>query len=176
MKGRSMGTSGRLTGPCKPGREPRNVCLLLAALLVAACGGCRKGAKGVNAADAACLEALAPYNPSHKLDESGRVVELRLDGKGVGDAALDQVKNLGELRVLSLYGSSVTDEGVAKLASLIHLEALGLGATQVTDRGLPPLERMPSLRWVWLTEDRGVTDRGVQKLQERALPGLTVYR
>jgi hypothetical protein len=176
MRGGSNANFRHWTRAVKFGWGSRWLYLLLIGGLLTACGGCHKGPKGMNSPDAACLEALASYNPSHKLNDTGRVIELRLDGKNVDDQALEEVRKLSELRTLSLYNSSVTDNGLTKLSGLTYLEALGLGATPITDRGLISLEKMPSLRWVWLTENKKITDRGVQNLKQKALPGLTVYR
>lgn len=152
------------------------ICPLLAAVLGVMNSGCGKPTKAVNSTDAICLAGLAPYHETHKIDDNGRVIEVKLDGRQVDDLALDQVKNLSELRVLSLFGSSVTDEGVAKLSGLKYLDSLGLGRTPITDHGLIYLEKMPSLHYVWLTEDPQITDQAVENLKKKALPGLTVYR
>ena len=77
------------------------------------------------------------------------------------------------LRRLSLFGASVSDVGLAKLHQS-KLEALGLGGTAVTDKGLARLEKMPSLRWLWVSRSDKVTSKGLESLQ-KALPGLTVY-
>ncbi|HBI42108.1 MAG TPA: hypothetical protein DDY78_04510 [Planctomycetales bacterium] len=138
--------------------------------------GCGKPTKAVNSGDAICLAGLAPYHDTHKIDENGRVIEVTLEGRQVDDAALIHLQNLSELRRLSLYGSSITDEGLTKLSGLKYLEGLGLGKTQITDHGLIHLEKMPSLHWVWLTEDPQITDQAVENLKKKALPGLTVYR
>src|SRR6267143_4013562 len=100
-------------------------------LLLAGCSGARP-----NAGDQACIDELAHLQPVCKLDNQGRVMDVTLDGAGVGDKALDSVRRLPALRRLSLYGSSVTDAGVAKLKDNRQLESLGLGATCVTDAGL----------------------------------------
>ena len=138
--------------------------------------GCGKPVKPINSTDAICLAALAPYHETHKADENGRVIDVKLEGRQVDDLALDQVKNLSELRVLSLFGSSVTDAGVAKLSGLKYLDSLGLGKTPVTDHGLVYLEKMPCLHYLWLNENPQITDQAVENLKKKALPGLTVYR
>ena len=94
------------------------------------------------------LGRIGAYHETHKADENGRVIDVKLEGRQVDDLALDQVKNLSELRVLSLFGSSVTDAGVAKLSGLKYLDSLGLGKTPVTDHGLVYLEKMPCLHYL----------------------------
>lgn len=155
---------------CRSASGPRF--LLLCALVAA--GGC--GKKSQESPDAPAMAALAPYAPKPTLNEQGRVVELKLDGPHVDDAALDHIKGLTELKLLSLYGSSVTDEGLAKVKDVPRLEALGLGKTGVTRRGLVHLERLPALRWLWVGECKSVTAAEVDDFKKRAVPGLTVYR
>lgn len=137
-------------------------------------GGCRKKPQK-EVGDAAVLEALAPYNPRSTSDEQGRVVELKLEGSNVDDKALSQVKNLPELKTLSLYGSSVTDGGLANLTEARRLEALGLGKTAVTRNGLTHLERLPALRWLWVTENKTLTPAQIEDFKKKAVPGITVY-
>lgn len=147
--------------------------LLLCVIIFAACG-CGKKAK--EAADATVLEALAAYNPRATLNDQGRIVELKLEGSQVDDRALDHVKDLPELKTLSLYGASVTDEGLTKLSEARRLEALGLGKTAVTRRGLANLERLPALRWLWVTENKTLTPAQIEDFKKKAVPGITVYQ
>jgi len=137
-------------------------------------GGCRKKSEK-ETGDSKVLEALAPYNPRPTLDEQGRVVELKLEGPQVDDKALGHVKNLAELKTLSLYGSSVTDGGLANLNEARRLEALGLGKTAVSRNGLTHLERLPALRWLWVTENKTLTPAQIEDFKKRAVPGVTVY-
>jgi hypothetical protein len=148
----------------------------LVAVLSAVSSGCGKPTKAVNPGDAVCLTGLAPYHDTHKIDEKGRVTEVTLEGRQVDDAALIHLQSLSQLCRLSLYGSSVTDEGLAKLKGLKYLEGLGLGKTQITDKGLIHLEKIPCLHWLWLTDDKQITDQAVENLKKKALPGLTIYR
>jgi hypothetical protein len=121
-------------------------------------------------------ESLGPFNPESKSGGDGRVVELKLEGKQVTDAALDEVRKLPELRSLSLYGSSVTDAGLARLAEATKLEALGLGQTKVTRQGLAHQERLPSLRRVWVTEGPKLTAKDIDDFKAKAVPGVTVNK
>jgi hypothetical protein len=135
-------------------------------------GGCNRKKESP---DEPVLEALAAYNPKPVMNEQGHVVELKLEGPRVDDGALEHVKNLPELKTLSLYGSSVTDDGLAKLSEANRLEALGLGKTAVTRQGLAHLERLPALRWVWLSENKSVTPAQIDEFKKKAAPGLTVF-
>jgi hypothetical protein len=109
-------------------------------------------------------------------NDEGRVVELKLHGRRVGDRAFDHVKELSELKSLSLYGSAVTDDGLAKLKGLPRLEALGSGKTGVARAGLAHLERLPAVRWVWVTESKTLTPAQVEDFKKKAVPGITVYQ
>lgn len=124
--------------------------------------------------EVAALEALEVYEPKHELDERGRVVKLKLDGAHVDDVALDEAAKFATLKDLSLAGASVTDFGLAKLKVLKRLEALGLTDTRISDEGMKTLATMPSLRWVWVTENSRLTSVGIEKLK-RELPGINVY-
>lgn len=146
--------------------------LLIGAALGAA--GCKGSTKVPS--DAEALAALEAYSPSAELDDAGRVLTLKLEGTQVDDAALDAVARMPELKSLSLYGSSVTDAGLAKLAAAANLEGLGLGKTAVTRRGLAHLERLPALRWVWVTDCPRLTGADIEAFKSRAVPGVTVYR
>jgi len=106
----------------------------------------------------------------------GRVVSLKLEGRQVTDSVLDEVLKLPELKTLSLYGSAVTDAGLAKLTVATKIESLGLGKTAVTRKGLAHLERLPSLRWLWLTENPQITKADVVEFKKKAIPGVTVYQ
>jgi hypothetical protein len=150
--------------------------LLLASLLASAPLGCGKKDMAKESPDAKTLEALAPYDPQAETNDEGRVVELKLHGRRVGDRAFDHVKELSELKSLSLYGSAVTDDGLAKLKSLPRLEALGLGKTGVARAGLAHLERLPAVRWVWVTESKTLTPAQVEDFKKKAVPGTTVYQ
>jgi hypothetical protein len=140
--------------------------------MLAACG-CG-GEPALHPSDAGPIEALAAYAPVYELDGRGRVVELRLEGKAVTDAALEHVAQLTELRTLSLYGSSVTSAGLTKLAGLERLEALGLGHVRLTRKGLWQVERIRGLRWLWLTAGGDLPGDALPALKQTR-PGLTVY-
>jgi hypothetical protein len=144
--------------------------LLVASLGVGA--GCSR--KPADPSDAQTLEALAVYNPNPTVDDRGRVVELKLEGPQVDDGALEHVAKFSELKTLSLYGSSITDEGLAMLRDARRLEALGLGKTKVTRRGLIHLERLPALRWLWVSHGSGLTAAQVEDFKKKAVPGITV--
>ncbi len=135
--------------------------------------GCGRGPE-LSATDQAAIEALKPYSAVYKLDNNGRVIDLKLEGRHVRPQALNEVRTLTELRQLSLYGASLTDDCLARIKGLSRLEGLGLGDTPISDQALAHLERMPSLRCLWLSKKGKVTAERVEQLK-KALPGLTVY-
>jgi len=144
--------------------------LLVLPLMSLSCGKARQSP------DMPVIEAIKGYSPSYEMDSRGRVVELRLDGKHVDDAALSQLGKLSELRTLSLFGSSVTDDGLANVKDLRKLESIGLGKTAISRNGLRHLERLPSLRWVWVTVGPKLSKRDIDEFKARAVPGAVVFR
>jgi serine/threonine protein kinase/Leucine-rich repeat (LRR) protein len=77
------------------------------------------------------------------LRDRGRTNDFR---GGIGDAGLDCVATLAELKHLDLAGSRVTDAGVAKLKGLSNLELLDLSDTCVRGDGLAELRGLSRLR------------------------------
>jgi hypothetical protein len=126
-----------------------------------------------SAAEKAILRNLAIYNVRYELDEDHHVEDLNLDGKEVTDEAVNEICKLAHLRRLSLEDSSVTDAGMLKISKLRQLKRLQITDTYVTDRGLKYLEQVKSLRWVFVSENKKLTSRGIASLQ-RALPALHV--
>jgi hypothetical protein len=125
--------------------------------------------------DRPAIDSLKPYSPVYQLDNNGRVIDLALEGKQVGAAALEQVRHLTELRRLSLYGASVSDESLAHLKGLKRLEQLGLGATPITDKALGHLDKMACLCELWLPRQGKLTPQRIAQLR-KALPGLIVHQ
>jgi hypothetical protein len=122
----------------------------------------------------AVLKKLEIYDPVSELDDKSRVVKLRLEKRFVNDETLDEVVKLKYVSELSLANSAVTDAGIRKLRELKRLDSLGITDTQVTDDGLKLLESMPALRYVWVTENLRLTQKGIESLRG-AVPGITVY-
>jgi hypothetical protein len=123
--------------------------------------------------DEAVLLALDSYNPIYKVNASGRVTHMKLDGQRVLAPVLVEVGKLTELRAVSLYAASITDDSLSNLQDLPYLNHLGLGATPITDRGLEHLEKIHTLRHLWVPRS-SVSDRAVEKLKA-AVPRLNVY-
>jgi serine/threonine protein kinase len=123
--------------------------------------------------DESVLQALEPYDPVYKIDSTGRVVRIRLDGQRIPASVVDEVSKLTELRLVSLYAASLTDGSLEKLQTLSQLRSLGLGATPITEQGIAHLEPITTLRWLWLPKEL-VNTPAVDKLKA-AIPELTVY-
>jgi len=157
-------------GARSPASTSSIAALLVAALAVTGCGA----RITIHAYDKAAMETLKEYAPEYKLDNNGRVVELKLENKQLDDTAFEQLGKLTALQGLSLYGSAFSDAGLEKLQAVGQLRALGLGATAVTDKGLAHLAALPQLRWLWLNGQQRVTQQGVEDLKQ-ALPDLDVY-
>jgi hypothetical protein len=150
-------------------------CLLVLSLGLLAGVGCSKKPR-MDPKEAAALEALKTYEPTHEVDKQLRVTEIKLEGAWVDDDALDQIKDFPALKTLSLYSASITDAGLAKLVGNKRIEALGLVQTRITDQGVKYLEKMPSLRWIWVSKNNPkLTKKRLDELT-KALPGLTVYQ
>jgi hypothetical protein len=155
------------------GRPARTFWLLAGLLAVAAPGGCRRDPAPIDAEQTA-LKVLEVYVPRTMVDEEGHVINLKLEGPQVDDAAMEQVPHFTRLKSLSLAFAPVTDAGLAKVQELKRLEALGLVGTRVTDRGLSMLQKVVSLRQVWVRSNDRLTLAGIEALM-RALPGISVY-
>jgi len=80
-----------------------------------------------------------------------------------GDAGLDSVNRLADLRELDLGTSRVTDSGMEHLQGLAGLQVLRLPNTSITDAGLKCLQGMPNLRVLHLDETQ-VADAGLANL------------
>lgn len=126
--------------------------------------------------DEIVLHALEPYDPPYKLNGSGRVVALKLEGRRIPASVLQQVGKLTELGELSLYAANLTDESLEMLQGCKHLHSLGLGATPITDKGLVFLEPITSLRHMWLSKELVRTDPSPELAHLKdALPELTIH-
>jgi hypothetical protein len=160
---------------------PLRACLV--ALICLCLAGCGQGTSPTSESpdealspDESVLNALAPYDPVYKLNYSGRVVALKLEGNRIPAEVLEEVSKLTELSYLSLYAALLTDDSLAKLASLKNVQQLGLAATPITGKGLVHLEPLPALRELWLSKALVEPEPapGVKSLKN-AIPGLTIY-
>lgn len=125
--------------------------------------------------DARVLESLKHLEVVPVLAESGRVIELNVEGKEISDEDLRSISELTELKRLSLYGSTFDQTGLKGLASAGRLEALGIGKTAITDQALVLIAAIPSLRWLWIFKCDKLTPDGVVKFRQ-VRPDVEVYQ
>jgi hypothetical protein len=100
--------------------------------------------------DGAWLPNARPPGPSWLRDLLGEdffraVVRVNLSDEKVTDAALEQLKGLGQLRKLWLEHTKVTDAGLERLRGLRQLQELSLRGTEVTGTGLENLKGLGQL-------------------------------
>ncbi len=112
-------------------------------------------------------------------DLLANVAEVYLTNSNVGDADLEHLKGLTQLRFLDLGGTKVGDVGLEHLSELTHLEWLDAGTTNVTDVGLKRLKGLTRLRklflWYTKTSDAGLEYlKGFTQLQWLYLDGTNV--
>jgi len=145
--------------------------LLAAASALAA--GCSSETTDTSFPDENVLLALDSYEVLYRLDASGRVTYLRLEGRHLPDAIMAEVGKLTELDEMSLAGASFSEDSLAHLHGLKYLRRLGLGGTPITDKALVHLEKLEGLTEVWLTR-RQFSPAALEKLKS-ARPDLTVH-
>jgi Leucine-rich repeat (LRR) protein len=91
----------------------------------------------------------------------------------VGDAGLEALASMPELRIESLTCKDVSDDGLRRVLQRWPLESLSVSSHRVTDAGLSRLSRLDHL-WFLELRDCAATDAGVAQLA--ALPALSTIR
>ena len=125
--------------------------------------------------DSRVLDLLKHLEIVPVLSQSGRVIELNLDGKDIAYQDLRQISELTELKSLSLYGSTFDQAGLKNFANAGRLETLGVGETAITDQSLDLIATIPSLRWLWISECDKLTPEGVAKFRQ-VRPDVEVFQ
>ncbi len=97
-------------------------------------------------------------------------VDYHLQGKGLTDAGLGQLKLVPGLVDLNLGSTQVTDAGLKAVGELAGLERLNLQGTKVTDAGLANIKGLAKLEYLNLYGCEAITDAGLEHL--KALPAL----
>jgi hypothetical protein len=105
-------------------------------------------------------------------NEEGAVRSVVLTDLPVSDAALEPLKQLGDLEVLSLSGTRVTNSGMPHLTGIERLTYLFMNDTDVTDQGLLALADSVALRYISL--DRTSVTSGAVEEFHRLSPGTVV--
>ena len=98
---------------------------------------------------------------------SARLKSLNLDSRGVSDAAMPAVATIASLTHLDLFGARVTDAGLKQLSKLHELRHLELCGGGISDAGVARVGgALSALRILNLSQNLGITDRGVAALAE----------
>ncbi len=84
----------------------------------------------------------------------------------IGPKAMEQVARIKTLLYFTAASNGLNNECVGKLAALPNLITLSLSRTGVTDDVVDQLKLLKKLSNIDLSENDGITDRGVQKLSE----------
>ncbi len=143
--------------------------LMMGVLVVGVGCGSSGGGRSSGSESVRELESLGAIV---RRDTSGRVIEINLTGKPVGNADLEAIARQPYLQRLWLTNTGITDAGLPSLMPLKNLRVIGLARTGVTDAGLLYLANMKSLREVYLYPNK-VTDSAVDDLKAK-LPGIRV--
>jgi hypothetical protein len=116
---------------------------------------------------------VTPAGIAH-LARLSKLEHLRIRGPGIGDEALESVRQLTRLKILNLPRGEFTDAGFARLQELPKLDLLRFGSPNVTDVGIESLLTFPSLQRLHLI-DVPITDAGLAELAEiEALQSLYI--
>ena len=81
---------------------------------------------------AAAIAEIKKLGGRVTLNKSGDVIEVRLDGFNITDAALEHLKGLTSLNTLDLHHTKITDAGLEQLKGLTSLKDLNLMGTKIT--------------------------------------------
>ncbi len=115
------------------------------------------------------VSGLTPPGPPWLLTLLGKdpfinVTEVDFIGLEFGDAELEHVKRLTQLRWLCLTGTKVSDAGLRQLKGLTQLQWLWLNGTKISDAGLECLKGLTQLQQLDLSRT-DVSDAGLEHLQ-----------
>jgi serine/threonine protein kinase/Leucine-rich repeat (LRR) protein len=132
---------------------------------------------------------LSPTSLADLKDSPVEIVSIRLDGLGILDDDLKQLKAAPRLVELSLSDTKITDEGLVhlkpleeltrldlshnniqgrgldQLARMSRLTQLNLSRTAITDQALARLRPLTKLRWL-LVSDTALSDLGIEQLKD----------
>lgn len=107
--------------------------------------------------------------------KDGDVVRIHFNDKTITPTALENIKKLTELRVLTLTACRITDEGLKHVGGLSKLEVLKLDQNKnVTDAGLAHVLQMQKLHTLNVSNTK-LTDSGLLKFDAlKSLKNLNI--
>ncbi|MCC7337237.1 MAG: hypothetical protein IT422_19275 [Pirellulaceae bacterium] len=73
---------------------------------------------------------------------------LMLASTGVSDESMDQLTDVGQLRILDLTNTKVTDSAIGSIASIRGLEGVNLTGTEITLAGARHLKKLRPEIWL----------------------------
>jgi serine/threonine protein kinase/Leucine-rich repeat (LRR) protein len=112
-------------------------------------------------------QPLSPATPADLPLSPVEVVSIRLDGLGIHDSDLTNLKAAPRLVELSLADTKITDDGLAHLGALENLTRLDLSHNNIQGRGLSSLGRMSRLTQLNLAHT-DISDQAVARLRPLA--------
>ncbi len=101
------------------------------------------------------------------------VNDLKIIKSEIGDADVDLILQIDELRDLVLTGTAITDQGVQELVDLQNLNNLTLSYTEITDKSVSALASLDAARSIDVVGTK-LSKEGVRKLEIR-LANCEVY-
>jgi len=100
-----------------------------------------------------------------QLKAAPRLVELSLADTRITDAGLKHLQTLEELTRLDLSRNNIQGQGLEYLSRLSRITQLNLSRTAITDQAVARLRPLTKLRWL-LISDTGLSDLGIEQLKD----------
>ncbi len=113
----------------------------------------------------AARQAVLDAGGRWELDDDGHVGLVNLGFTNITDAAMEQIRDLTQLRSILLYGTKVTDAGLVHLENMQEMDNLTLASKNFTDGAFPHITRIPNLRVLNMNRAR-ITDKGIEQLHQ----------
>ncbi|CAI7738639.1 unnamed protein product, partial [Closterium sp. NIES-53] len=88
------------------------------------------------------------------------IIDLQY-GSGFSAEGMKHLYTLPRLEMLVISHTDILDGALEGIGSMVSLRYLYLQATNVTDAGLPHLTGLSTLKFLWLTSCKGVTNAGM---------------
>ncbi|MBL9161307.1 MAG: hypothetical protein JNL18_01050 [Planctomycetaceae bacterium] len=101
--------------------------------------------------------------------------KLNLARTATTDAAAPSIVRHRGLVMLSLAGTNVTDATLRRLNELPQLASLSLDRVNVTGRGLAELQPLAALKYLYIRDIPGISDKDIDALQQ-SVPNCSIVR